>query len=194
MTRWLVFGGMWAEALRRMESCLWRFPSTVLLLWQWLDTKTPEGMGYRSVIWGQLCLFFLHTKGLTFSPLLHFSTCYYFHTFQDIYIKKPIYRKTVFFCCHIQELNTFKKPPVDSVVGGKFMSIPSGSSIDVKNRTWPVCPWAEPMGTRGDFRFIDPVPELTAGITRVRTTPEDKHHVLTLNCFIFLKWKMSWIN
>lgn len=191
MTRWLVFGGMWAEALRRMESCLWRFPSTVLLLWQWLDTKTPEGMGYRSVIWGQLCLFFFtHERSDIFStsPLLHLLL--FPHISGHLY-KETNIQKNSFFC-HIQELNTFKKTPVDSVVGGKFMSIPSGSSIDVKNRTWPVCPWAEPMGTRGDFRFIDPVPELTAGITRVRTTPEDKHHVL--RCFIFLKRKMSWIN
>lgn len=34
-----------------------------------------------------------------------------------------------------------KTVPVESIVaGGKFMSNPSGSSIDVRKRTWPVCP------------------------------------------------------
>lgn len=48
---------------------------------------------------------------------------------------------------------------------------PSGNSTDVRNRTWPVCPWAEPIGTRGVFTAHAPVPELIAGIGNVRTTP-----------------------
>lgn len=64
------------------------------------------------------------------------------------------------------------------VLGGKFMSNPSGSSTDVRNRTWPVCPWAEPIGTRGNFRVPATVPELTAGITSVRTTPGTKQKLV----------------
>lgn len=68
----------------------------------------------------------------------------------------------------------FVLPEESPVVGGNFMSNPSGSSMDVRKRTWPVCPWADPIGTRGDFSEAALVPALTAGMASVSTTPEWK--------------------
>ncbi len=59
----------------------------------------------------------------------------------------------------------------DSDGGGKLTSKPSGSSMHVRKRTCPVCPWAEPMGRRGARREPGPVLEDTGGMARVRTTP-----------------------
>lgn len=60
------------------------------------------------------------------------------------------------------------------IVGVIFMLNPSGTSMDVRNRTWPVCPWDDPIGTRGDFNEAALVPALTAGSANVSTTPAGK--------------------
>lgn len=65
----------------------------------------------------------------------------------------------------------FVLPEESPIVEGNFMSNPSGSSMDVRKRTWPVCPWADPIGTRGDFSEAALVPALTAGMANVSTTP-----------------------
>lgn len=46
--------------------------------------------------------------------------------------------------------------------------------MDVRNRTWPVCPWDDPIGTRGDFNEAALVPALTKGSVNVSTTPAGK--------------------
>ena len=80
---------------------------------------------------------------------------------------------------------TSQLPANSFEVLGKFMSKPSGNSIEVRKRTWPVCPWAEPMGTRGDFSVAAPVPELTTGMARVRTTPGEDQFKWAPGVFLF---------